>query len=210
MNVHQDPTSHAPDTDGPHDQGLLLVISGPSGVGKTTIVHRMLEACDGTFSISATTRPMTKHETNGVDYLFMDEAAFQTLINADRFLEYAQVFGRSSYGTPREPVEDHLGKGRLVVLDIDVQGAVQVREAMPNMLGIFILPPSEDELLHRLRTRGREDEATIERRFAEARTEIKTARGSTAYDHFVVNDDLDQATQDVIEIVQKHLNRHIG
>lgn len=210
MNVHQDSTPPTPDTQGSHDQGLLLVISGPSGVGKTTIVHRMLEACRGTFSISATTRPMTKHETDGIDYIFMDENNFQTWIDENRFLEYAQVFGRSSYGTPREPVEKHLGKGQLVVLDIDVQGAVQVREAMPDMLGIFILPPSEDELLHRLRTRGREDEATIERRFSEARTEIETARGSTAYDHFVVNDDLDKATEDVISIVQKHLNRKRG
>lgn len=210
MNVHQDPTSHVPSSQGSEGPGLLLVISGPSGVGKTTIVHRMLKACDGTFSISATTRPMTTHETDGVDYLFMDDATFQKWINQNRFLEYAQVFGRSSYGTPRQPVEDHLSKGRLVVLDIDVQGAIQVREAMPDMLGIFILPPSEDELLHRLRTRGREDEATIERRFSEARTEIETARGSTAYDHFVVNDNLDKATQDVISIVQKHLNRNIG
>ena len=179
-----------------------MVISGPSGVGKTSIVHRLISAFDGTFSISATTRPKTDQDTEGVDYIFLDEAEFQRWIDADRFLEYAQVFGRSWYGTPREPVEADLAQGKIVVLDIDVQGAIQVHETMPSSYGIFVLPPSEDELLQRLRHRGREDEATIERRFAEARHEMQTARTCTAYKEFVVNDDLEQAATRVIELVR--------
>ena len=136
------------------------------------------------------------------DYIFLDEAEFQRWIDADRFLEYAQVFGRSWYGTPREPVEADLAQGKIVVLDIDVQGAIQVHETMPSSYGIFVLPPSEDELLQRLRHRGREDEETIERRFAEARHEMQTARTCTAYEEFVVNDDLEKAALNVIELVR--------
>ena len=185
--------------------GLLLVISGPSGVGKTSIVHRLIEACGGMFSVSATTRPKTALETDGEDYFFLDEASFQQWIKDDRFLEYAQVFGGSWYGTPRAMVEETLAAGQIVVLDVDVQGAIQVRERMPDALGIFILPPSEDELLDRLRRRGREDEAAIERRFAEARHEMEIARSCGAYDAFVVNDSLDAAASEAIAIVRSTL-----
>ena len=185
--------------------GLLLVISGPSGVGKTSIVRRLIEACGGMFSVSATTRPKTALETDGEDYFFLDEATFQQWIKDDRFLEYAQVFGGSWYGTPRAMVEETLAAGQIVVLDVDVQGAIQVRERMPDALGIFILPPSEDELLDRLRRRGREDEAAIERRFAEARHEMEVARSCGAYDAFVVNDSLDAAASEAIAILRSTL-----
>ena len=186
-------------------RGLLLVVSGPSGVGKTTLVHRLLQHFDGAFSVSATTRPKSAQENDGDDYFFIDEPTFESWIEEGRFLEYARVFGRSWYGTPREPVERELDRGRLVVLDIDVQGAIQVREAMPTSFGVFILPPDEDELLERLRRRGREDEATIERRFAEARSEIGTARSCGAYDAFVVNEDLERAERELIDIVRTRM-----
>lgn len=182
--------------------GLLLMFSGPSGVGKTTIIHRIRETFQGTFVVSATTRPRSDQEVDGVDYHFIDEATFQTWIDENRFLEYAQVFGRSWYGTPRADVERDLGEGKLVILDIDVQGAEQVRERMPSAFGIFILPPSESTLLDRLRRRGREDEATIERRFAEARHEMSVARSSGVYDAFATNDDLDRVVDEVIELIR--------
>lgn len=185
--------------------GLLLVVSGPSGVGKTTIVRRILERFDGVFSVSATTRPRTAVETDGVDYHFLDEPSFQTWIDHDRFLEYAQVFGRSWYGTPRKEIESRLAEGRLVALDIDVQGAIQIRERMPDAFGIFVLPPNDAELLRRLRARGREDEATIERRHAEATREMRVARECGAYDEFVVNDDLDRVVEETIRLVGRRL-----
>lgn len=191
------------DSSSPH--GLLLVMSGPSGVGKTTLVHRLLERFDGTFSVSATTRPRSKKEVDGRDYYFIDEETFQRWIAEDRFLEHAEVFGRSWYGTPREPVELQLERGRLVVLDIDVQGAIQVHRSMPSSFGVFIMPPDEDVLLERLRSRGREDEATIERRFAEARSEMATARECGAYDAFIVNDDLERAVTELVEIIGRRL-----
>lgn len=180
-------------------------MSGPSGVGKTTLVHRLLEQFDGTFSISATTRPRSEKEVDGRDYYFIDEETFQRWIEEGRFLEHAQVFGRSWYGTPREPVESQLEQGRLVVLDIDVQGAIQVHRSMPSSFGVFVMPPGEDVLLERLRSRGREDEATIERRFAEARSEIATARECGAYDAFIVNDDLDRAVTELVEVIGRRL-----
>lgn len=190
---------------GSSPSGLLLVVSGPSGVGKTTIVRRILERFDGVFSVSATTRPRTAVETDGVDYHFLDESTFQSWIDGDRFLEYAQVFGRSWYGTPRAEIEARRAEGRLVALDIDVQGAIQIRERMPDAFGIFVLPPDDAELLRRLRARGREDEATIERRHAEATREMRVARECGAYDEFVVNDDLDRVVEETIRLVGRRL-----
>ena len=185
--------------------GLLLVVSGPSGVGKTTIVRRVLERFDGVFSVSATTRPRTAVETDGVDYHFLDEPTFQTWIDEDRFLEYAQVFGRSWYGTPRKEIESRRAEGRLVALDIDVQGARQVKTHRPDAFGLFILPPSEAVLHKRLVDRKREPPEVIERRFAEAKSEIAAARSSDVYDALVVNDDLERATAELHTLIERRL-----
>jgi guanylate kinase len=185
--------------------GLLLLICGPSGVGKTTIVHELIRRFGGLFSVSATTRQRSPQERDGVDYFFLDEPTFQKWIDEDRFLEHAQVFGRSWYGTPEAPVRAELAKGRMVVLDIDVQGADNVRKRIPDALAVFILPPDEPELLKRLRARGREDEAAIQRRFAESKLEIARATHGNTFDAFVVNDTLPRATDEVSAIVAGRL-----
>ncbi|MHC4769823.1 MAG: guanylate kinase [Planctomycetota bacterium] len=186
-------------------RGLLLVISGPSGTGKTTIARAVESRLDGTFSVSATTRPQSQVETGGRDYDFLSEPEFQEKVRSGALLEHAQVFGKHWYGTPRQPVETQMAEGRLVILDIDVQGALQVRESMPEALMVFVVPPNDDELLRRLRDRGREGEAAIQRRFAEARKEIDIARTSGAFDATVVNDDLEQAVTETCRLVEQRL-----
>ena len=184
------------------DDGMLLVISGPSGVGKTTITRAVERSIPGSvFSVSATTRAKTEADVEGVDYHFVDEERFDAMVRAGAFLEWAGVFGKR-YGTPRAWVEEQLSRGRLVILEIDVEGAKQVKRAMPAAFGVFILPPSEDELLRRLRSRKREDEALIQKRFAEARREIADAEGCGAYDAFIVNDELDRAIAEAVSTVK--------
>jgi guanylate kinase len=187
------------------NRGLLLVLSGPSGVGKTTIVHEIVRRLAASFSVSATTRPPGPREVHGRDYYFLSQEEFQRWIDEGKFLEFAQVFGRNWYGTPREAVERQLDAGRVVVLDIDVQGAANVKRAMPEAFMLFILPPSDDELLRRLRARGREDEAAIQRRFAEATREIAFAKESGVYDDFVINDDLPTAIAAVEGSVRRRM-----
>jgi guanylate kinase len=165
-------------------------------------VHEVIRRLGGEFSISATTRARTERERDGVDYHFVDQATFQRWIDEGRFLEYAQVFGRSWYGTLRDQVEQALGEGKLIVLDIDVQGARDVKMRLPAALGVFVLPPSEETLLKRLRARGREDEIAIERRFAEAQKEISFAKSSGVYDAFLVNDDLEIAIDQLCDLVR--------
>jgi guanylate kinase len=184
------------------------VIAGPSGVGKTTIVHDLIRRFGGVFSVSATTRPRSATEREGVDYFFLDEPTFRRWMEEDRFLEVAHVFGRTWYGTPEAPVRENLAKGRLVVLDIDVQGAEEIRRKVPEMLGVFVLPPSEEDLLARLRARGREDEAAIERRFAESTLEIARAKASGTFDAFVVNDSLPRVTDEIAALVAPRLRNH--
>jgi guanylate kinase len=196
------PTDASTDSRAGSPKGLLLVVSGPSGVGKTTIVHEVIRRLGGEFSVSATTRARTERERDGVDYHFVDQPTFQRWIDEGRFLEYAQVFGRSWYGTLRDQVEQALGEGRLIVLDIDVQGARDVKTRMPSAFGVFVLPPSEETLLRRLRARGREDEAAILRRFAEAQKEIAFAKSSGVYDAFIVNDDLEIAIDQLCDLVR--------
>ncbi len=183
-------------------------MSGPSGVGKTTIVHDLIRRFGGMFSVSATTRPRTPQEREGVDYFFVDEPTFKKWVDEDRFLEVAHVFGRTWYGTPEAPVREQLAQGKLVVLDIDVQGAEEVRRRMPGMLGVFVLPPSEEELLKRLHARGREDEAAINRRFAESKLEIARAQAGTTFDAFVVNDSLPRVIEEVAQLVAARITQN--
>lgn len=184
------------------DDGMLLVISGPSGVGKTTITRAVERSIsDAVFSVSATTRPRTDLDVDGVDYQFMNPPEFDRRVRAGEFLEHA-VYAGNHYGTLLGPVEAQLGRGRLVILEIDVQGAIQVKHKMPGCFAVFILPPSEHELLERLRARKRESEQTILRRYELARGEIEKARNCGAYDAFVVNDDLDRAIDEMLDLVR--------
>lgn len=189
------------------DDGMLLVISGPSGVGKTTITRAVERSIPGSvFSVSATTRARTEADVDGVDYHFVTEDRFDQMVREGAFLEWAGVFGKR-YGTPRAWVEEQLARGRLVILEIDVEGAKQVKQAMPEAFGLFILPPSEDELLRRLRSRKREDEALIQKRFAEAQREIAEAGRCGSYDAFITNDELERAIREAVDTVTRERER---
>ena len=183
------------------DNGLLLILSGPSGVGKTTITRGVERAIgDSVFSVSYTTRAKTEADTEGVDYHFISDERFAELEAEGAFLESADVFGKK-YGTRKRWVDEQLARGRLVILEIDVLGAQQVKNKMPEAFGVFILPPSEEELLNRLRNRKRESEELIQKRFAEAKREIAFAKESDVYDTFVVNEDVETAIAEAIQKV---------
>lgn len=198
-------TSHRLPTD--TDDGMLLIISGPSGVGKTTITRGVERSIpDAVFSVSWTTRDPTPADVEGVDYHFVADAEFERMRAADGFLETAGVYGRK-YGTPREWVETQLSRGRLVILEIDVQGAITVKKKIPEAFSVFVLPPSEQDLLERLRSRKREDDGAIMRRFMKAKDEIAHARACGVYDVFLVNHRLDEAIEEAIRLVQAERTR---
>ncbi len=169
-------------------------------MGKSTVCRRLAEVLPAEFAVSATTRQQKAQDAKGKKYLFVEEGEFREMLEAGAFLEYAKVFGHW-YGTLRKPVEDALKEGRIVLLEIDVQGAIQVRKLFPGALGVFILPPSEQDLLKRLRDRGRDDEATIQRRFTEAQQEIATAKSCGVYDLMVVNEE--NAVDKTVAAIQK-------
>jgi guanylate kinase len=174
--------------------GLVFIISGPSGSGKSTLVERVLQVPGTMFSISCTTRPPRATETPGKWYDFISEAEFERKIKEGEFLEYARVFGKHWYGTPRHWVEQAGRSGLDAVLEIDVQGAEQVKRQLPGALAIFILPPSSEELERRLRARGQDSEEAIRRRLDQARQEIQRY---PEYDYLVVNDDIERAGREM-------------
>jgi len=177
---------------------LLLILSAPSGTGKTTLARRLVAARPGaTFSISYTTRAPRGHEKDGVDYHFVSEDGFQKMIDAGQFVEWAQVHGHR-YGTPRRSIESAKA---LVVFDIDVQGGEAIKKRHPDAVRVLVLPPSLAELERRLRARSTDDAATVRRRLDAARNEIARARAG-AYEYWVVNDDLDRAYGDLEAIVR--------
>lgn len=179
--------------------GTLYIISAPSGAGKTSLVHALLEACPGlTVSVSHTTRVQREAERDGVHYHFVDEQSFLAMIEAGAFLEHASVFG-NRYGTAIQPVRDRLRQGVDVILEIDWQGARQVRAAMPDAASVFILPPSRIELEQRLRGRGQDSDEVIERRMRDAVNEMSHY---AEYDYLVVNDDFREARADLLAIIR--------
>ncbi|MEJ2127983.1 MAG: guanylate kinase [Woeseiaceae bacterium] len=175
-------------------QARLFVIAAPSGAGKTTLVHAVVQKHpELRFSISYTTRPQRRNEAHGVDYMFVDKETFESLREQGEMLESATVFD-NLYGTSREQVEKHLADGHSVILEIDWQGARQVRESMPECVTIFIMPPSHDELVRRLRSRGTDSDEVIERRLRDALSDMAHW---DEFDYVVINDNLDTAVADL-------------
>jgi guanylate kinase len=182
----------------------LFIVSGPSAVGKSTVVRRVLERLRGRLdvmlSVSVTTRPPRAGEVDGREYRFIDEAEFERLRGSGGLIEWARVHGHG-YGTPAAPVRDALAAGRHVVLEIDVQGGIQTRAEYPDAVGIFVTAPSQEELRRRITGRGTEDPEAIERRLRAATDEQDAARRSGAYDRFIVNDTLEACVEQLVRIL---------
>jgi len=177
-----------------------VVLAATSGTGKTTLAHRLVEDSDRyVFSISATTRPSRRDEKDGVDYYFLSPAEFERRVEEGAFVEWARVHDRL-YGTPREEIEAAAASGRHVVLDIDVQGAHQIGTTVPDAILIFVLPPSVDIMMDRLKGRGTEGEETIARRLTSALVELDAV---SEFDYVVVNDDLDDCLGEIRAIVEE-------
>ncbi len=172
------------------------MITGPSGVGKSSIVSEARRRCGAEFSVSATTRKPRPGEQDKEDYSFVDRDTFSAMVDAGEMLEWAEVFGEC-YGTPARPVLEAVVGGKNIILEIDVQGAMQVAEKVPDATFILIAPPSMDALESRLTGRGSETPQQIEKRLGEAESELRLAGESGIYQHKVINDDLDAAIEQV-------------
>ena len=182
-------------------KGKVMIVSGPSGVGKSTICKEAVKRLNNVYlSVSVTTRPRSEAEIDGQDYWFISESEFQERIDKGLLLEYAEVFGHL-YGTPKDKVDEALQAGKSVILEIDVQGAKQAKRTYRDVVMIFILAPSQKELAERMKLRGREDIETAQGRLDEAGTEIAAAW--QYYEHMVINDDLQQAVSEVVQIIQQ-------
>ncbi|MGL4949390.1 MAG: guanylate kinase [Anaeroplasmataceae bacterium] len=183
-----------------NDRGLLIVISGPSGVGKGTVRKALFDVPGNNleYSVSMTTRAKREGEVEGKDYYFVSTEEFEKRIEENKFLEYAK-FVSNYYGTPLDKVEEHLNNGKEVVLEIEVEGALQVKDLMPDAVFIFIVPPKKQALYDRLRRRGTESEEVIEERVKKANREFKVAN---RYDYIVVNDEVNNAADRIMAIIR--------
>ena len=185
-------------------KGLLLVVSGPSGAGKGTICKSILEQNDHIkLSVSATTRKPRTGEVHGVNYFFIDKEEFKKMIEQGEFLEYAQIYD-NFYGTPKAAIMETLEKGQDVILEIEMQGARQVKEVYPEGIFVFVLPPSLEELKNRIVGRGTETAEEIEKRFSCAFEEIKQIED---YDYFIVNKDVEKSVKELEAIISSEKNK---
>ena len=180
-----------------NDNGLLVVISGPSGVGKGTICSRILKEFNAWESVSMTTRSMRDYEEEGKDYYFVNFEEFEDRISNDMFIEYAK-YNDNYYGTPKDKIIEHIGKNIDVILEIEVKGARIVKDKFPSSILIYVVPPSFDVLKERLMNRNTETEEEIEKRLNIVKEEIKSL---DCYDYVVVNDDLEKAVSEIIGII---------
>ena len=185
--------------------GTLIVLCGPSGVGKSTIARILAEKTTVKYIVSAPTRPRRPGDEVGKIYDHISHEAFAQRLENDEFLEYANVYDEY-YGTPKEPALTYLSQGADVLLEIDVQGALQVRFQYPDALEIFVLPPDDKTLLQRLTERGRDSDKEIEKRFRLAKREIHMGKGSHAFDHYVINDDINRAVDEVLRVIRHKKN----
>ncbi len=186
-----------------YNKGLLIVISGPSGAGKGTVCKELMKKYNYNISISATTRSPREGEVDGVNYHFLDKKSFEEKLSRNEFLEYAQVYG-NYYGTLKKGVEDELNNGNNIILEIDIQGTLQVQKVYKNAVYIFLLPPSINELKNRILKRGSETESSFNLRFSSVGEELKYMN---SYDYAVINDDLDSAVEKVHSIINTEMNR---
>lgn len=182
-----------------NSRGMLILFSGPSGVGKDTVLDVVLKKEKSLQkSVSITTRNKRENEVDGKDYYFISIPEFECMINNGEVLEFAR-YGRNLYGTPKAPVDRWLAEGKTVILKIEVKGAAKIKKKYPDAVAIFLMPPSMDELESRLRFRGTESEEDIRRRLEIARNEVKK---SADYDYVVVNDSIDCASDNVLTIIK--------
>lgn len=181
----------------------IVIVSGPSGVGKTSICRELVKRMDAFLSVSVTTRPKTDKETDGLDYCFLSEQDFQNRISQGLLLEHAEVFG-NHYGTPGQPVTQALEQEKIVILEIDAQGALQVKKIYPDALMVFIFPPTQADLARRIANRGRESTNAKQIRLNGASGEIALAWRH--YDHMVINDNLQQAVDETIQIIRDNFS----
>jgi len=182
-------------------KGKVVLVSGPSGVGKSTICREVVKRLDSVeLSVSVTTRPKTRAEIDGRDYWFVSKEEFQKRIDKGLLLEHAEVFG-NLYGTPKDKVDEALDAGETIVLEIDVQGAKQIKGIYQDAIMVFIIPPTQRDLAERMNNRGRENAEAAEERLDSAGVEIAAAW--QYYEYMVINDDLEQAVNEVVQIIQQ-------